>query len=476
MLTVIGGGISACGYEVPKFDLLTSALDQDPVTEKAAEVPGQKTPSPGIMQSSILLNPPMKEDLLKLSSGSEVNPNDDEYASLWDRMRNNFRIEYPLNKRVDSQLRGYAMSQSYMNQIGERGGKYLYYIVEEAEKRDMPAEVALLPAIESSFQPFIKSAHAAAGIWQIIPGTGQTLGLKRTSAFDGHKDIVTSTNAALDYLDRLHTAFDGDWLLALAAYNSGEGTISRAVEKNRRRGKPIDFWSLDLSRETKEFVPRFLALTRLIQNPDAFNLSLPDIPNEPYFASVEVDQPMNLKQVAKLVNVDMGEMKMLNPGVNQPGLIQKSSFEFHVPAEKEQLLQYKLIALTPEQEKTWGRHRVNKGESMRSIAAQYDTKVAVLKKANPTLSNPVKPGEMVKVPMTEIASVAKPFEPVVSESKKDQTAYRVKSGDTLWSVARKFKVDILDLQKWNKDLSQRKALKAGQVLDVYVKNNDEDPF
>ena len=241
------------------------------------------------------------------------------HQQLWGRMRENFEIAHTQvhpkgQPHIQKYVKKFSQEEKALTKISAQATPYLYYIVEQLEKRNMPAELALLPMIESAFQPQATSHRGAAGLWQFIPSTGRLYGLKQDDWYDGRRDIQASTKAALDHLEFLHQEFDHNWMLALAAYNAGEGTVHRAIQKNKRKGLPITFWDLNLPKETREYVPKFLALVQIIGNPDKHAVSLPRIENKPYFVPVNPGVPLHLHQAAKLAGVDIQELKKLNPG------------------------------------------------------------------------------------------------------------------------------------------------------------------
>ena len=231
-------------------------------------------------------------------------PSPEVPQDVWERMRRGFQLQDGLgvNPRIEQQRLWFASNPSFLENAGERGSLYIHYIVERLEERNMPLELALLPVIESAYNPMAYSRSDAVGLWQFIPSTGRYFNLRQTRAYDGRRDITASTTAALDYLTRLHDMFNGDWLLALAAYNAGEGTVSRAIERNEKLGLPTDYWNLPLPQETKDYVPKFLALSQVVLAPEAYGVNLSPIANTPYFEVVEVKQSMDLSRVAALAS------------------------------------------------------------------------------------------------------------------------------------------------------------------------------
>ena len=208
---------------------------------------------------------------------------------LWNRIRAGFQLEDMDHPRIQRELNWYARHPEYMERVAERAQPYLHFIVEEFEKANIPSEIILLPIVESAFQPFAYSHGRAAGIWQFIPGTGRRFGLEQNWWYDGRRDVYASTMAAIKYLTSLNKQFDGDWMLALAAYNSGSGTVKRAIRRNKRQGKPTDFFSLHLPKETRAYAPKLMALKKLIANPEKYDMTIPSIPDEPYLARVKLE-------------------------------------------------------------------------------------------------------------------------------------------------------------------------------------------
>ncbi len=233
---------------------------------------------------------------------------------LWERIRSDLSFEKLDKKQVDKALDEYRSQPNYLSNMSEGSSLYLYYIVDEVQKRDMPMEIALVPLVESGLNPFTRSPSNAAGLWQITAATGANLGLEQSTWFDGRRSIHDSTEVALDYLERLHRAFDGDWLLALAAYNAGEGRVARARQSNLDKGLPTDFWSLDLPAETRRFVPKILALSQIVAEPETHNVNLPPVENAPAFEVAAIDGQITLARAADLADISLETLQDLNPG------------------------------------------------------------------------------------------------------------------------------------------------------------------
>ena len=240
-------------------------------------------------------------------------------TDIWQRLRHGFQLleDDTENPRIDQQRLWFASRTSSLETIAQRSTPYIYYIVEELDKRNMPLELALLPFIESAYNPLAYSSAHASGLWQFMPATGRSFKLKQTRWYDGRLDIMASTQAALDYLEYLNTMFDGDWLLTLAAYNAGEGRVGRAIKRNREMDLPTDYWNLQLPKETKAYVPKLLGLAQLIASPQAYALNLPDVPDEPYFVQVSLEHQLELKRIATLAKVPAEHMHALNPAFKE---------------------------------------------------------------------------------------------------------------------------------------------------------------
>jgi membrane-bound lytic murein transglycosylase D len=236
-------------------------------------------------------------------------------TDIWHRIGLDFRLadDNGINERIVGQrdwLRGNA---GFIRNASQRASPYLHFIVESLEQREMPAELALLPIIESAYNPKANSTRDAAGLWQFMAATGRDFDLRQTAWYDGRRDVVASSNAAMDYLTRLHSLFGGDWLLAMAAYNAGEGTVSRAITANRRRGLPTDYWHLNLPKETQDYVPRLLALSLLVRQPEAYGVKLNPVVNAPYFTVLELARPVDLERLATAAGIERSVLLNLNP-------------------------------------------------------------------------------------------------------------------------------------------------------------------
>ncbi len=395
-----------------------------------------------------------------------------EPTDLWDRLRNGFALKHSINNRVIAELRYYKRHKSYLDRIAQRSDMYLYHIVEEAEKRNMPLEIALLPVVESAFQPFAYSHGRASGIWQFIPSTGKLYGLEQNWWYDGRRDIVASTDAALTYLERLAKRFNGDWLLALAAYNSGGGTVNKAIRKNKKRGRPTDYWSLSLPKETEMYVPRLIAFCMLIDTPEKYGVKLKSVKNEPYFSSVKLKGQIDLSLAADLAGISTEEIYKLNPGYNRWATPPKGPHNLALPVDTVEKFEEKLATLPKEKRVRWVRHKIKSGEALLTIAKKYDTTVKVIRSANNIRGNNIRAGKHLVIPVSLKSekeythSLSQRQQGVINRARsRSSIIHIVQRGDTLWDIAQKYKVSVGSITRLNK-MSPRDTLKNGQKLAI----------
>lgn len=396
---------------------------------------------------------------------------------LWARLRKGYALPKSNHKRVQREIAWYARNQKYLDRVADRASHYLHFIVEEVEKRDMPLEIALLPVVESAFQPYAYSHGRASGIWQFIPYTGRRYGMKQTWWYDGRRDIQASTKGALDYLQKLHKEFNGDWMLALAAYNAGEGNVGKAVRKNRRRGKSIDFFSLKLPRETKMYVPKLLAIAAIVADPEFYAIKLKSIADEPVFEAVSFDSQLDLALAADLAGMSMDEFYLLNPAFNRWATDPKGPHRLLLPVDK--VAQFEeALAKHPESERIrWKRHKIRKGQTIGTIARKYRTSISMIKKVNRLRGNTIVVGRSLTIPVATKSlafynkSNDQRLKRVKSTPRKGKKhTHTVRNGDTLWDISRKYKVSTRRLAKWN-GMAPRDTLKIGQKLVVWSRSS-----
>lgn len=301
-------------------------------------------------------------------------------SSLWQRIRNGFGLPDMSSPLVRDQEEWFAKRPDYLSRTVARSSRYLYYIVEQIEKRNMPTEIALLPIIESAYNPVAYSRAHASGIWQFIPSTGKKYGLQQNFWYDGRRDVTAATNAALDYLENLYEMF-GTWDLALAAYNWGEGAVARAIAKNEAKGLPTDYRSLTMPAETRHYMPKLQAVKNIIANPARYGIELADVANQPYFVAVPTTKHIDVKLAAKLADMPVEEFQQLNPGNSRPVIKADSERMLLVPADKADTFRANMEN-HDEPLVSWQAYTLKAGESLERIAARYNISVAQLRHVN----------------------------------------------------------------------------------------------
>jgi len=412
---------------------------------------------------------PIVQDTLWLTEKAPAEPT---HADIWDRIRHGFKLQDHLesNPRIEQQRLLFSSRPNSIEMASERGSPYIHYIVEQLEERDMPLELALLPIIESAYNPFAYSPAQAVGLWQFIPSTGRHFNLQQTSWYDGRRDITASTTAALRYLTYLHGLFSDDWLLALAAYNAGEGTVSRAIERNQKLGLPTDYWNLPLPRETRDYVPKLLALSQMVQSPDAYGLNLNPIANEPYFEVVALKQRMELARVADMVDLDEDEIYQLNPAFTRRITLDGPQ-HLLVPSDKAEMFAANLALMKPQDMVDWQQYNVRPGDTLGAIANRHRLSVNIIRDINRLRSDHLQIGQVLSIPQSAGASQSQELLHAVARSQPAPRSYRVRQGDSLWDIAKAQKVSVRDLQRWN-NLSGSN-LKVGQALFLQAAGNNQ---
>jgi membrane-bound lytic murein transglycosylase D len=322
-------------------------------------------------------------------------------AVIWSRVRNGFVFPAVDAERVRTYLDEYRQHPFHLKQILKRGEPYLFHILARLEQRDMPAELALLPVVESAFDPFATSPAGAAGIWQFMPETASYIGLEQDWWHDGRLDIIASTDAALDYLDQLHERFDNDWLLALAAYNAGSTRVRSAIRKNRDAGKPVDFWHLPLPDETRSYVPKLIALRLIIENPDDYNIALPTLSDSRYFGTVKIRGQIELRVAAQLAGVSLSTLQRLNPGYFRSITSPDTTHDILLPKSAVGVFRERIARLPHDQRVTSIKHRIRLGDNLSTIAQQYRTTVSMLRKVNRLKGSKIIAGNFLIVPAGE---------------------------------------------------------------------------
>jgi membrane-bound lytic murein transglycosylase D len=416
----------------------------------------------------------------------------EQHADLLDRIRAGYALPQVRHYAVDRELESYRARPDFLDRTFRRGSRYLHYIVTEIERRGMPLELALLPVVESAFNPVAYSRSRASGLWQFIPSTGKHYGLTQNWWIDERRDVLRATDAALTYLQYLNRYFNGDWYLAIAAYNGGEGTVSRAMQRNAAAGRPTDFFSLDLKAETRDYVPKLLAISRLVADPAAYGLQFAAIPNQPYFGIVEPGKQVHLGEAADLAGISRDDMFALNPSFNRMTTPPSGPHRLLLPVERVDPFRSALaseegqqrVATTAVAPPPDVRYKVRRGDTLSSIARRHGVSIDTLRQANNLRSSVIHPGETLLIPGSgaeSTAAVAAPAVATVAEARPDITAqlperqtarpasssrvHTVKSGDTLWGIARRYGVTVPALTAAN-GITAKSTLRAGTRLTI----------
>ncbi|AHE67509.1 lytic transglycosylase [Legionella oakridgensis] len=398
--------------------------------------------------------------------------------NVWDVLRKQFLLSHEITRpEVQSQIRWLIAHPSYLHKLTQ-SEPYIYHILTEVKKRKMPGEIALIPMIESAYDPFAYSGAGAAGLWQLMPGTGTGLGLKQDWWYDGRRSIGPSTDAALNYLGYLNKFFNGNWLLAFAAYDSGEGTIARLI-KNNGQNRNINFWSLPVPQETKIYVPRLLALAAIIQNPQRYHIQLPEIPHMPYFEEVNIGSQIDLSHAAKLAGISYKELIKLNPGYNRWTTAPYRPYKLLIPVDRVEDFSRNLANFPEEKRVSWTRHQVSAGDNLTLIAQKYHTTANLIKELNQLKTNSVKKGQFVLVPSNKntpaLSSAGKSPPPMNKSSHFNEIHYYkvvhiIQKNDSYAQLVRKYGVTESNIRKWNR-LGPRTPLSLGKQLIIWKYNN-----
>lgn len=408
--------------------------------------------------------------------------------TVWARLLSLYSLPEIENERIDRELNWYLRHPAYLVRIQQRAEPYLHLILDEVEAKNIPGELALLPIVESAFLPEAYSKSDASGLWQFIPATGRYYGLKQNEWYDGRRDVYASTKAATTFLKHLGEAFDGDWHLALASYNFGKGNVRKAIEKNENLNLSTDYWSLELPKETADYVPRLLAIAKIFANAEKYNINLQNIPNKPYCELVDVKSQLDLNKAAELADTPLNEFLKLNPGFNYSSTAPQGPHHLLIPVAKATAFKQNLAqlpfdervdlkryhaetAVTAAQNKrdeiqvNPTQHKVKAGESLALIADKNNTTVKSIRETNHLASNAIQSGMVLKMPtLQESADATAPIK-IAKNIAETTQIYAVKKGDTVWNVSQRFSVSDKELAAWNK-INLKTGLILGQKLTI----------
>ncbi|WP_394393178.1 LysM peptidoglycan-binding domain-containing protein [Shewanella woodyi] len=396
-----------------------------------------------------------------------------ELTDVWQRIRLGLSLPVPDQKLVNQYRDWYIKHPQHLERVSQRAEPFLYLIVEEIEKRDLPIELALLPIVESAFDPFAYSHGAASGLWQFTAPMAKHFGLEMNWWYDGRRDVPAATVAALDMLEYLYKKTHGNWLYATAAYNTGEGRVLNAVKRNKRQGKATDFWSLDLPRETERYVPQMLALAEVIKNADKYGIKLMPIKNQPQIQVVDIGGQIDLALAAGMACMTTSELHKLNPGYNQWATAPDGPHKLVLPVDKAKAFNLALAETNPDERLNWERYQIKSGDSLGVIAKRYHTTVPALRAVNDIKGNTIVIGKHLLIPV----AAKSPEQYAYSANQRllakqkgksgNKVSYTVQAGDSFWKIAKAHKVSVSQLTSWN-NMAPKDGLRIGKKLTIWT--------
>lgn len=398
-----------------------------------------------------------------------------QHDNVWARLVDDFALpDCHEHRSARNWANWYADHPEYMARVMKRAQPWVFFIAEELQARGMPGELALLPIVESAYDPFAYSSGMALGTWQFIASTGRHYGLNQDWWYDGRRDVWSSTHAALDYLAYLNKKFDGDWLLALAGYNSGENRVARRVRKNQREGRLADFWNIALPKETRGYVPKLLGLTCLFQNPSSYGFELPVAQNQAVIAAVEMESQSDLVLVSQLSGVSIDVLFSLNPGFSRWATSPQGPWRVVLPIEGAEKLQQRLRSEPPPNLMKWDQVMVQNGDTLSGLAARHQVPISVLRSTNNLDSDLIRIGQKLRLPRDEQLLVDPLYVAAANELQQLQSGliaservwHRVRSGESLSVIAARYNVSLRELQNWN-HISDPHKLRVGQTLTLF---------
>lgn len=389
------------------------------------------------------------------------------YQNLWQKLSQHIFIAPAHLKQYENYQRYYLKNKRHLKRVSKRAKPYLHFVMQEIDKRHMPYEIALLPVVESGYYPFAKSYVSASGLWQFMPATGYMYGLHRNWWYDGRQDVYRSTIAALRYLQKLYVQNDYDWLLALASYNGGYGNVLKAKKKYRKKhpNGNADFWQIRpyLPKETQHYVPQLLAISNLVANQAQYDIELEPIANQPYFKTIDIQQQLSLPKIAKATQTKLEVLQILNPGFLRMATPPQGKHRLLLPIEVADALESDLLNNPKNYRVKWARHKIKSGESLSVIAEKYGTSSKQIRQLNGMKNSRIRAGKTLLIPVPESYKLAK------TKTKKyrgKKHTHKVKSGESLWTIAKYYNTTPRKLCEWNR-ISIRDPLRKGQKLVIH---------
>lgn len=469
-VAVLLAGCTGSRQHSPLPSMIPATANRSSVEEATQQPDDDRTSGHGVLNAEEATQQPDDD---RISGYGDVRTD----TSIWTRIRAGFALADKEHPRVQADRAWYARHQDYLRRTFERAKPYLFHIVERIEQRDMPMEIALLPAVESSFKPFAQSDRSASGLWQFTPGTARLYGLKMNWWYDGRRDIIAATDAALNLLENLARCFAGDWLLALAAYNSGEGTVMQAIRRNQKNGKGTSYWELDLPGETRDYVPKLLAISSIVEAPQRYGMTLGEIADQPTLAAVDIGSQLDLAIAAELAAITLDELYTLNPAFNRWATAPEGPHRLLVPVEKAAAFKQKVAELPAEKRVKWQHHAIQAGESLGQIAMTYHTTVKTIQRVNNLKDTTIRAGNHLIIPVASrsVDRAIPSAEHRLHASRHTPdgghaTIHTVRRGDTLWDIAQHYKVSVAKLASWN-GMAPQDTLRVGRNLTLWRDNS-----
>ncbi|MCG9696544.1 LysM peptidoglycan-binding domain-containing protein [Shewanella sp. Isolate11] len=395
-------------------------------------------------------------------------------TDVWQRIRLGLTLPVPDQKLVNQYRDWYLKHPRHLARVSERAQPFMYLIVEEIEKRGLPIELALLPIVESSFDPFAYSHGAASGLWQFTAPMAKHFGLEMNWWYDGRRDVPAATSAALDMMQYLYQKTHNNWLYAMAAYNTGEGRVLNAVKRNQEKGINTDFWSLSLPKETQRYVPQLLALADVIKHAKEYGIELYPIDNQPQLKVIDIGSQIDLAVAAELAGMKLTELHALNPGFNQWATAPEGPHKLVLPIDKAPQFETALANSDPQERLKWQRYKIKYGDNLGVIARRFHTTPSALRAVNGMDKNVIVAGKYLLIPISSkdpskyLLSAEQRLLQRQSNGKGHKLQHVVQSGDSLWKIAKQYKVKVSSLAKWN-GMAPRDTLRLGQKLVVWQK-------
>ena len=448
---------------------------QQPTTQQPSYIAQAYLPATFVAAPDTLL-----EQLAANELSQPVEPVAPPVLDLWQHTVNAYKLPAvkqteAISKRIDLYDSRYRRQTEYIQKVTKRSGRYYHYVLNQVLAAGLPGELALLPIVESGFDTFAYSHGRAAGAWQFIPATGRMFGLKQTWWYDGRRDIVASTAAAIKYLKHLNKMFDGDWHLAIAAYNGGPGTVGKAIKANKKLGKPTDYWSLKLPKETMHYVPKLLGLSQVVKD-HAGTDKLTTVADQPYFERVDIGSQIDLALAAELADITVEELYRLNPGFNQFATDPEGPHQLLMPIAKADDFRQKLADLPANKRIEWQRYIIQPGDSLLLLSKRHNISVAFIRSLNNLSSNVIVAGKPLMIPtaskdaeaysLSAAQRVIKHQQQKSKRNASNRIEHKVASGESLWLIANKYKVSVKQIVTWNK-IGTRTPLQIGQKLNVW---------